>query len=172
MGYSICGFFILEERKASSPYIRIPTRALFLSAVPLLVIYLWIGGGQFATDVSVIESEMVFSSQWIQENTPTEAIIAAHDIGALGFWGYRRIVDLGGLTELNSILLLQGHLSLKDYLNQTHADYLMTFPIYYANVLKDCEPIMQTINPNQTEPLGYAMTIYEWQNGCRTRLAE
>jgi hypothetical protein len=35
-------------------------------------------------DVAVIESEMVNTAKWVAESTEPDALVAAHDIGALG----------------------------------------------------------------------------------------
>jgi hypothetical protein len=168
LGYAVSGSFLLAEKVDGILLPRILSRAGWASALLLLGIFLWIGAGRFTTDVDIIESEMVFSSRWIQAHTPVDAVVAAHDIGALGFWGKRRIVDLGGLTDLDSIKLLEGGVSLKDYLKNKQADYLMTFPVFYTDALHDCDPLMQTANPAQVETPGVVMTVYEWKNGCLT----
>jgi len=36
--------------------------------------------------------------QWFAEETPSETVIAARDIGALGYYSERKVVDLGGLV--------------------------------------------------------------------------
>lgn len=37
--------------------------------------------------------------EWLRENTPEDAVIAAHDIGAIGYASERRILDLAGLVS-------------------------------------------------------------------------
>jgi hypothetical protein len=37
--------------------------------------------------------------EWLNKNTPPDAVIAAHDIGALGYASERRILDLAGLVS-------------------------------------------------------------------------
>ncbi|MGV8018322.1 MAG: hypothetical protein AB2L26_09125 [Ignavibacteria bacterium] len=34
---------------------------------------------------------------WIKENTKPEDIIATHDVGAIGYYSDRKIVDVAGL---------------------------------------------------------------------------
>ena len=48
--------------------------------------FIFLGAKSFAQDVAVIESEMVVTAKWVAENLPAESIIAAHDIGALGYF--------------------------------------------------------------------------------------
>ncbi len=52
----------------------------------------------YARDVAIINTEMVTTARWVAENTPPGAIIAAHDIGAMGYFSQRRLVDLAGLN--------------------------------------------------------------------------
>ncbi len=39
------------------------------------------------------------TGRWLRENTPPDAVVAALDIGALGYAGERRILDLAGLVS-------------------------------------------------------------------------
>jgi hypothetical protein len=166
LGYGVCGCFLLKERIQTILLPRILTRAGWTSAVLLLGIFIWIGAGRFVEDVDLIESEMVFASRWINAHTPEQAVIAAHDIGALGFWGRRRIVDLGGLTDLGALELLKGEISLNDYLRRRQVDYLMAFPVFYPDALRNCLPIMLTGGLSQLNSPETMMSVYDWNGGC------
>jgi hypothetical protein len=37
--------------------------------------------------------------RWIDANLPANAVVAVFDIGGIGYFSHRRIVDLGGLTD-------------------------------------------------------------------------
>ena len=52
-----------------------------------------------------INKVLVPFGRWIDKNTNREAVIAAPDIGAIGYFSHRRILDLGGLVsrEINTI---------------------------------------------------------------------
>jgi tetratricopeptide (TPR) repeat protein len=39
------------------------------------------------------------ASKWINENTPPDAVIATHDIGAIAYYTRRRILDVAGLVS-------------------------------------------------------------------------
>ena len=41
----------------------------------------------------------VYTAQWIAQNTPSDAVVAAHDVGALGFYANRLILDTTGLVS-------------------------------------------------------------------------
>jgi len=49
--------------------------------------------------VGLIESEMVVTAKWAAQNIPLIPIIAAHDIGALGYFDHHQLIDLAGLVS-------------------------------------------------------------------------
>ena len=68
--------------------------------------FLILGASTYANDVAIIETEMVASAKWIASNTEDDALIAAHDIGALGYFSGRQIVDLAGLINPDVIPII------------------------------------------------------------------
>jgi hypothetical protein len=140
-GYGAFGFYRVMKRSNANMAARILSRAIGASALLLVPIFLTIGAGQFVRDVGIIEAEMVSVAKWIRDHTPPDTVVAAHDIGALGFFGGRRILDLGGVTDLEAIPLLSGAESLREYLSRRDADLLMSMPDFYPGVLEGCIPI-------------------------------
>ena len=53
----------------------------------------------YANDVRHVDEAYVKMGEWINENTPPDARIAAFDIGILRYVGDRYTIDLGGLTS-------------------------------------------------------------------------
>jgi len=164
IGYGVIGYFSWKEKIMHCFGARVVLRALWASALLLTGIFLFIGAGQFSGDVKIIQTDMVETSQWIRENTSPGSVIAAHDIGALGFWGNRPMVDLGGVTDLDALPLLSGKIRLRSYLSLRQADYLMTFPDFYPNDLGGCHPVYEAedISPLSTE----RMLLFDWRDGC------
>ncbi len=99
-----------------------------LTFIVLLIIFLILGLQVFAQDVAFVNGEMVAVGQWLQENTPTEALVAAHDIGAIGYFAERTILDLAGLIAPEGIPLLSDGDALLDYVQESDSDYLVTAP--------------------------------------------
>jgi hypothetical protein len=166
LGYSMLGFFRMDGLSDRHRTIRIFRTTMGISAAGLLAIFLWIGAGQYARDVEIIDTEMVGSSIWIRENTPPTSQIAAHDIGALGYFGDRTILDLGGLTDLDAMVLLSGKVSLGGYLKEKGADYLVTLPNFYSDELARCIPIWTPTGiPSRSDYAG-VMSIYRWPESC------
>lgn len=64
------------------------------------------------------------SADWIRARTPADAVIAAHDIGALGWRMERRCVDLGGLID-GAWLAARRDGTITDFLNERGAAYLV-----------------------------------------------
>ena len=124
----------------------------------------WLLGAQaYARDVSIIESEMVAASRWIASNTDEGALIAAHDIGALGYFGGRSIIDLAGLVTPEVIPILRDEGSLAEYLNRRGADYLMTFPAWYPKLTGWGQPVFRTGAPFSPAAGGENMVVYRWE---------
>lgn len=103
-----------------------------------------IGARTYALDVAIIESEMVASSLWIRNNTDPEAVIAAHDIGALGYFGERKIVDLAGLVSPEVIPYLRDEGELAKFIEKQNAEYLMTFPGWYPKLIENGSMVFST----------------------------
>jgi hypothetical protein len=122
-----------------------------------------IGANAYARDVGIIETEMVACAKWISNNTPQNSIIAAHDIGALGYFGKRQIIDLAGLISPDVIPFIRDEQQLKNYLDQKEVDYLMTFPGWYAYLTSKRDKIFQTDGKVSPASGGENMAIYEWR---------
>ena len=123
----------------------------------------WILGVKaYAEDIAIIESEMVTTAHWIRDNTPPNALIAAHDIGALGYFSQRDILDLAGLISPDVIPFIRDEDRLKDYLDAQNVDYLMTFPAWYPSLTLSPPLIYQTHNPYSPKQGGENMAVYRW----------
>jgi len=164
IGYGVYGYYALREKTLHRFVPRVAIRAFWGSALLLTGIFLFIGAAQFTTDVRFIQTNMVETSLWIRENTPAGSVVAAHDIGALGFFGNRRIVDLGGVTDLDALALLSGKTDLQKYLQLKQTDLLMTFDDTYPHDLAGCIPMhtADEISPRLAE----RMLLFDWHPGC------
>ncbi len=102
--------------------------ATMLTFALLLVVFLMIGAQVYAFDVGVINGEMVTMAEWLDENVPEGALIAAHDIGAIGYFAERPLLDLAGLISPEVIELLADERQLSNYVAGSSANYLVTAP--------------------------------------------
>jgi hypothetical protein len=139
-------------------------KAWAMTLILILAAFLMIGAVQaYRLDVAIINTEMVAAAVWIAENTPEDALIAAHDIGALGFYGGRNVVDLAGLISPDVIPFIRDEERLAAHLDEAGVDYLMTFPDWYVDLPKNAKLVFQTDGAYAPLAGGENMRIYEWR---------
>lgn len=131
------------------------------SAIVLLAFWL-IGGQSYAKDVAIINTEMVNAAKWLNQNTATTDLIAVHDIGAVGYYSQRPIIDLAGLVTPEIIPIIRDEVQLAAYLDQQGADYLMTFPEWYPGLTSGLEPVYVSEGEFSPGAGGENMVIYRW----------
>ena len=121
-----------------------------------------LGARAYATDVAVIESEMVVTAQWVSKNIPPDSLVAAHDIGALGFFAPRNLLDLAGLISPEVIPFIRNETRLAHYLDEKQADYLITFPDWYPDLTAGL-PLAFSSQGKIAPPLGQKnMSVFHW----------
>ena len=159
-GFGMAGWI---ELKAQQSWKRVLS-AVWAASAGLVLAAFWIMGARaYALDVGVIESEMVETALWIRENTAEGAILGAHDIGGLGYFGEREIVDLAGLVTPDVIPFIRDEGHLASYLDERAADFLVTFPSWYPELVEGLEPVYQG-SGEYTAMFGMdRMTVYRWE---------
>jgi hypothetical protein len=142
--YGIVGtVLLLDWIKARSvkPFARLLRRVYALTIVAVFVVYVPIGAAAFAADVAIINGEMIAVAQWLDRNAPPDAIIAAHDIGAIGYFAQRPILDLAGLISPEVIPFIRAEAALGDWLQAKGAHYFVTFPGWYPQLATRWPPV-------------------------------
>jgi hypothetical protein len=104
------------------------SRVVGLSFAAVLLFFLALGAGQYRVDVHFINGEMVTVARWLERHTPADALIAAHDIGAIGYIAGRPLLDLAGLISPEVVPLLDDERALIEHVRQSQAQYLVTAP--------------------------------------------
>jgi len=139
-------------------------QAVWRGALAMLTAgFIFLGANSYAQDVAFIESEMVVSAKWAAQNLPPEAIIAAHDIGALGFFDGHELIDLAGLISPEVIPIIHDEPRLAQYLDQRGVEYLIAFPNFYSELTRSSSNLFSTNSP-VTRNLGQQnMVIYHWK---------
>ena len=132
-----------------------------LGSVSLLFIVL--GARSYARDVNLIEQEMVEPAKWAAANLPAEAVIAAHDIGALGYFDQHELIDLAGLVSPEVIPFIRDEPRLAAYLDEKDVDYLIAFADLYPEMVLGREVVF-TAGDDIANVGDFApMTIYRWK---------
>ncbi len=144
-------------------WVRVVSRSVLGAGLVTAGAFWFLGLQAFARDVGVIQTEMVETARWINRSTPAEAVVGAHDIGALGYFGQRKILDLAGLVSPDVIPFIRDEARLAGYLSENSADYLVTFPSWYPDLVGDLDLIYQS--QGEFAP-GFGMdhmTVYIWE---------
>jgi len=129
-----------------------------------LCIAFWLFGAKtYAQDVAFIESEMVATAKWVSDNVPEGDIIAAHDIGALGYFDNHELVDLAGLVSPEVIPFIRDETRLAEYLDEVGVSYLIAFPGFYPNLSKQAKPVFSTESPITLQLGGENMVVFRWR---------
>ena len=129
----------------------------------LSVLFLFLGAYTFAQDVAFIEREMVVTANWAAEKIPPGEVIAAHDIGALGYFDEHPLIDLAGLVSPEVIPFMRDQTRLAEYLDSQGADYLIAFSDLYEEMAAGRE-ILFTAGGFVSDEEDFApMTIYRWK---------
>jgi hypothetical protein len=133
------------------------------SLVMITLLFVGLGARSYGEDVAVIESEMVATAQWASKNLPANAVIAAHDIGALGFFDNHKLIDLAGLISPEAVPFMRDETRLKIYLDQSGANYLIAFPEFYPELTLERDIIYVTMGQFSTRFGHQNMVIYRWK---------
>jgi hypothetical protein len=113
--------------------IRLPVVARFAPALAFLVLafgYIT-GAGAYRFDVKFINDEQVKVGQWLRDNTPEDTIVASHDIGAIGFFSERKLVDTAGLVSPKYVPLVRDQPAILQKLREDRVSYFALLPTWY-----------------------------------------
>ena len=128
--YGLAGWVLvlLYNSSESTRTLWLGQQVARLSFTFIGLFFLLQGALAFATDVAIVEGEMVTVAEWLADNTPPGALVASHDIGAIGYFAERPLLDLAGLISPEIIQLLNDEAAMADYILDSEAQYLVTAP--------------------------------------------
>jgi hypothetical protein len=135
-------------------------------AVILILVTLgtWVMGARaYGSDVALIEEEMVTTAQWLAKHMPEDTLIAVHDIGAVGYFYQRDLLDLAGLISPEVIPFIRDQGALAAFLDVKGANYLVTFPGWYPDLSWQGELIYKTNGQVSPSRGGENMAVFRWQ---------
>ncbi len=148
--------------RASGKGARLLSRAWVMAALATAIAFLVPGARAYSQDVAIIETEMVATARWIAANTERGDLIAAHDIGAVGYFSDRTLIDLAGLISPEVIPFVRDEARLAAYLQARGADYLMTFPGWYPRLVEGRTPVYRSTATYAPAAGGENMAVYPW----------
>jgi hypothetical protein len=165
--------WLLRDGRASMP-VRVIGRAVAVSAVlGWLYFGLIAGPAVYRADVNIINQEMVAAARWIEANVSQDDLLAVHDIGAVGYFASRPILDLAGLVSPEIVPFILDQNALWGWLEEEGARYLMAFPDQIPggsgsiHDLRLC-PVFTTMGAASPAAGGSNMAIYRlvWDRQC------
>ena len=130
------------------------------SLVLFIVAFQWVGAKQNAEDVVFVETQMVQTARWINENLPSDAVLGVHDIGAIGYFTQNPILDLAGLITPDVVPFIRDEAQLGAYLNVSDTEYLVTFPDWYPQLIMGQTRIFEA--DTNLYPYDDKMSVYRW----------
>lgn len=154
---------LLQKIPGRNVALRALSRAWVLSLAVLALAFAAIGAQAYGRDVRFIESEMVVTARWLDTQTPPDALIAAHDIGAIGYFAQRPLIDLAGLITPEVIPIIRNEAALFDFIRSRQADYLVTFPSWYPELTRNSKLslLYSTGSPDAPQAGSDNMTVYK-----------
>lgn len=87
---------------------------------------------EYAVQCKYIYDRQVKAAKWISENTNENDVIATHDVGAIGFYSNRKIIDVAGLVTPELIKKIND----LDYVNYMN-DYMAKHGVTYLAFLRE-----------------------------------
>lgn len=106
--------------------------AFVVMAAALFAVASYDKAGVYAAQCRYIDERQVRAANWIRANTPSDAIVATHDIGAIGFYSGRRIVDMVGLVSPEMITRLGDLGALLAYLEGSGVTHVAVLRSWFA----------------------------------------
>jgi hypothetical protein len=158
--WGVLGFLEL----ISSPGINKRIVSLWqITIIVLAMAFEFIGARQNAYDVYLIESEMVMTAKWVEQNLPSDARLAVHDIGALGYYVENPLVDMAGLISPEVVRFIRDEERLAEYLDANSVDFLITFPSFYPKLTSQRESLFEA--GLEFAPLQFDenMQVFRWR---------
>ncbi len=157
------GILGLLELVSSPKLNRFIVIAWQMIVVILTIAFEFVGARQNAYDVFWIESEMVTTAKWIEQNIPSDARLAVHDIGALGYYVENPIVDMAGLISPEVVPFIRNQEQLAEYLDSKSVDYLVSFPSLYPKLTSQKESLFEAGLEFNALHFDENMQVYRWR---------
>jgi hypothetical protein len=153
---------LLEYSRSPNANMRLVLLWQMMTGV-LCLAFSFMAARQNADDVYWIESEMVETAKWVEQNLPPDSVLAVHDIGALGYHVQNPLIDLAGLITPDVVPFIRDETRLAEYLDSGPAEYLIVFPGLYPQLTSQRTPVFVAgfeVDPLQIEE---DMQVYRWK---------
>ncbi len=110
------------------------TKMVLGCAIISACFFAYFAQSSYQSDLRTIQLLMVEPAKWIQKNTSEDSIVAVHDIGAMGYYADRELIDLAGLIQPEIISIIRNESEIKKYLISREVNYLVVFEDWYHDL--------------------------------------
>jgi hypothetical protein len=151
------------QLNAEAMWRRVLSRAWVLTVSAVAIAFWFVGLNAWLADVGVINNEMVRVAKWVDANVPSGALVAAHDIGALGYFADVRLLDLAGLASPEVIPFMSDEAKVWAFVRERGAEYLITYPGWCPGFTREVTltPVFQTGALCDPRKPNFSMTVYK-----------
>src|SRR5258706_14241458 len=119
---------VASARRSRQLLMRVLARSLVTTALAVFMVFWIIGAQVYASEVHAINSDMLVASKWLATNVTPDHLLAVHDIGAVGYFAPRPILDLAGLVSPEVVPIIRNSTALMTLMQQRNVRYLMVLP--------------------------------------------
>ena len=144
LGASVTVEFLRRKRGAGNRLRWWTGLAALLTLIP--AVQFAVAGGEigrrYAGQCRYISDRQVKAAHWMHGNLPVGAVVATHDIGAIGFYSGRRVVDMVGLVSPQMIPNLHSLDSLVAFLVRERVTHIAVLRNWFEIV--NVNPVFQT----------------------------
>jgi hypothetical protein len=162
--WGLAGYVAFASKQGGGKGRWIVSQVWGIVTVILLLLFWWMGSQSYLADVQIINGEMVDVAKWLNQHTEPDDVIAAHDIGAIGYFTQREIIDLAGLISPDVIPFIRDEAQLADYLAAECPAYLVTFPDWYPELVAGLPLVYQTDTAITRSFEQENMAVYAWKD--------
>ena len=116
----------------------------------------------YAEECKYINDRQVAAALWVNQNTKETDIIATHDVGAIGYYSGRKLIDVAGLVTpelIDKIHLPDYNKYMMEYLKNKNVSYLVFLQEWYR--ISNANPLFSTAETLPPE----VMEIYKFEPG-------
>jgi arabinofuranosyltransferase len=126
--YGVDGTLRLLRPASPQMWARVVSQSVLLATIVLSLAFWVLGAQKYADDTGFVEGEMVVVAHWLNANTAPDDLVAVHDIGAVGYFMQRPLLDLAGLITPEVVPFIADDARLLAFMAERGADYVVFFP--------------------------------------------
>lgn len=127
---------LLASGEALSSFPPLGRRMVLALAGILLMVGIWVGVTFYQPLCRDIQESHIAMGRWVAAHLPKGAVLATHDIGAIGYYGGHPVVDTLALItpEITPLVAARDQAGLWHYLQERGVHYLATFRDQYEEI--------------------------------------